>query len=768
MENSELKNEQARVDEVTAKISRKILATQEEFNKAHQEITKVQKDYSNNTSVNYFEVDDRMETSAELQQQRNLVTRLSENENIIKRQLGTYNTLKPSPYFGRIDIQDEGELDEEQLYIGTASFVDDSGEFLIYDWRAPISSIYYNGVLGKASYQTPNGAQKTELKKKRQFKIIDGQIKNMFDTNETIGDEMLQDALSNQNDEYMQNIVATIQSEQNDIIRDTYHDLLVVQGVAGSGKTSAILQRIAFLLYHSRDTLEADQIILFSPNKLFSHYISEVLPSLGERNMRQVTFNEFMANRLQGVHVQSLFDRYENDRQNNDFNPNIRDLKESGQFIDNLITYCNQLEASELAFVDIYFNGRVFFSKEEIRTTFEKQPRNLKIYDRFLQTKNALIKILKHRIELETKADWVNEEIDQLSEERYHDLVMDKELGEFQDEEVERHYIAKILVTERLRQVYDAIFNGNFFDPYIQYNHFLNHYPLPAAIDPKQWQLTIEHFNQQVEFHQMDLEDVAPFMYLRDYCLDDGKNVSMKYLFIDEMQDYSIAQLKYLKYAFPETKWTLLGDSEQALFKAVEAPESLLTRLDQAIDSKHSKLIKLLKSYRSTYQITTFVKSILPKNNEIEAFNRQGVQPELLITSNLDQGFKSLLETIDKQADHNENIAILTKNMTEAELIYNRIHRQTQATLLKDADRTLPKGVVILPIYLAKGLEFDSVIAWDVSKQNYPTDDLLGTLYTIMTRAMHQLTMISINEVSPLITRHSETLNNLIITRKIN
>ena len=170
---------------------------------------------------------------------------------------------------------------------------------------------YYNGTLGKVSYETPMGTLETELKKKRQFTIVNGQIKNMFDTNETVGDEMLQQILGEHSDEYMHNIVATIQKEQNDIIRDTTHDLLLVQGVAGSGKTSAILQRIAFLLYHSRDKLSAEQIVLFSPNLLFSHYISEVLPSLGERNMRQVTLAEFLTQRFQGLKVETLFDRYE-------------------------------------------------------------------------------------------------------------------------------------------------------------------------------------------------------------------------------------------------------------------------------------------------------------------------------------------------------------------------------------------------------------------------------------------------------------------------
>ncbi|GAY74225.1 DNA helicase [Lentilactobacillus kosonis] len=431
MENTEKKIEQQRVDDVVNKLSDKIDDTQTEYDRAHDETKRVQQSYSTNTSVNYFEVDDRIETSAELQQQRGLVSRLTENESILKDQLDTYRQLQKSPYFGRIDITEDGETTPEKLYIGTASFQDKDGEFLIYDWRAPISSIYYNGTLGEVTYEAPMGSQKVTLNKKRQFQINDGEIKNMFDTNETVGDELLQNALGEQNDEYMQNIVATIQREQNDIIRDTRSDLLVVQGVAGSGKTSAILQRIAFLLYHSRDTLEADQIILFSPNRLFSHYISEVLPSLGERNMRQVTFAEFIENRLKGINVQSLFERYEVDDTTSDTDLNIRREKEAGEYMNAITTYCDDLTADTIAFSNINFNGEVFFSKDEIKQVFNQFPTALKTADKFTKTKNALIKILKRRIDKETQADWVNEEIDEMTDERYHNILAGKRLNDF-------------------------------------------------------------------------------------------------------------------------------------------------------------------------------------------------------------------------------------------------------------------------------------------------------------------------------------------------
>ncbi|EEI71329.1 RNA polymerase recycling motor HelD [Lentilactobacillus hilgardii] len=767
MENKEQKKEQQRVDWVVSKIGTKMTSTENEYNRAHTETKKVQQTYSDNTSVNYFEVDDRIETSAELQQQRGLVSRLTENESILKHQLSTMKDLQKSPYFGRIDIKDDDQSEDEKLYIGIASFENDDGDFLVYDWRAPISSVYYNGTLGKVAYETPMGKQQTNLMKKRQFQIVDGQIRNMFDTNETVGDEMLQTALGAQNDDYMQNIVATIQHEQNDIIRDTKSNLLVVQGVAGSGKTSAILQRIAFLLYHSRDTLEADQIILFSPNKLFSHYISEVLPSLGERNMRQVTFDEFIDNRLKGLNVQSLFDRYETDGQLTSQQKAIRAFKESADFMDAVEHYCNSLKPTDIKFSDIIFNESIFFSKHEIEQLFSSFPSAMKVPDRFLKTKNALIKRLKHRIVTETKADWVNEEIDQLSEEKYHDLLGTKRLRDFQNEDDERFFIAKKIVTARLQVVYDAIFNNNFLDPYVQYTAFLQRVDLPETVNPVQWKQSISDFNQEIEFHSIKLDDCAPLLYMRDYICQSGQNNTMKYLFVDEMQDYSVAQLKYLKYAFPQTKWTLLGDSEQALFKDVEEPEEILNKLNNAFHVRHSRLISLMRSYRSTYPITTFAKSILPNGDAIEAFNRDGDIPELIVSPNTNDATNQVLKVIADQRQKYATVAVLTKNMAEAKAVYGLIHSETGATLLKDADRTLPKGVLVLPIYLAKGLEFDSVIAWDTSEINYPEKSLLGTLYTIITRAMHHLTLISIGDVTPLITDDSLTNSKIKIEHTI-
>lgn len=766
MNNSEKENEINRVTEIVKKLNKKIDMTKQEYQKSKDEVSRVQKNYSNNTSVNYFEIDDRIETSADLQQQRGLVNKVVEDEAIVKRQLATYEELKVSPYFGRIDIIEDNE--KENLYIGIASFIDQNGKFLIHDWRAPISSIYYNGTLGKVSYQTPNGKQNVELIKKRQYQIKNGKIINMFDTNETVGDEMLQKALGDQNTQTMRNIVATIQNEQNDIIRDTKTDLLVVQGVAGSGKTSTILQRIAFLLYHSRDSLDADQIILFSPNLLFSHYISEVLPSLGEKNMRQVTLSEFLSHRLTGINVQSIFSKYEENQIEESSNLLISNFKNSQTFINQIDTYLNNVDYNEIQFNHILFRGQKYFDKKDISLIYQNLPQDLKFDEKMLQTKNILIKQLKENIEENSEAEWIENEIENLSDEEYHELLGEENIDTDFNFDEAHQIIAQNIAKKELASIYDAIYNNNLFDPYSQYINFLKTTSIPKNIKKNDWLKSIEVFENNLEFHTINLEDTAPFIYLRDKFTGSGRNNSIQYLFIDEIQDYSISQIMYLKYAFPNAKFNLIGDSEQNIFSEVESANQLLNNLDKAISSKHSRLISLNRSYRSTYPITQFAKNLLPNGDHIEPFNRDGEIPTLYLSKNNEKMLSTLKKVIKEKKKEQETIAIITKSLKEAKELQQKLHRSFNSILLTDQDRILPEKVIILPIYLAKGLEFDCIIGYNISKYNFPDLKSIGILYTIATRAMHDLTLISENEFSPLINQRIIDQNLIQIKRTDN
>ena len=753
----ELAAEQARVDRVIEEIDRQIAKAEEAVEKAHAETRAVEKNYGANTSINRYEIDDIAESRAEIEQQRRLLFQASENEDILKRQLATLKLLKKQPYFGRIDILDPGQTEPESLYIGTASLLNAAGsDFLIYDWRAPISAVYYNGTLGSVTYPTPNGPRTTKLVKKRQFSIVDGKITNLFDTNETVGDELLQAALGQESDQYLQSIVATIQQEQNDLIRNTTSDLLVVQGVAGSGKTSAILQRIAYLLFHSRDSLNADQIVLFSPNQLFSKYISQVLPNLGEKNMRQVTLAGFLRRRFEGLKVETIFDRFEEGQPATA----AQRFLESPAMMTAVANYLDQVRTGKRqpAFVDVTFRGVVIYSPIHVQTVPVPHPGASPDHDRLLATKNALIRELKGRIRSEARQDWVAEELDTLSPQELTALRGKHRLEDFRSPEQLTTYLSRRWARRRLRQVYDALYNDYFIDYYSQYQDLL-------ASLPQDWAAAVARdFAQQLEWHRLALVHATPLLYLREEMAGGGINRAFQHVFIDEMQDYSPAMLIYLRHAFPAAKFTILGDSEQALFYPSEEPQALLRRLQDCLAAKRPHLINLRRAYRSTAEITTFAKALLPDGDQIIPFPRHGSAPRLVMTSPAKQ-LAELVAAIETARRDFATVAVLTVNTAQAKQVTSQLRGKVNAlTRLGAGDSSLPtSGVIVLPIYLAKGLEFDAVVVPDASAATLAASDP-GILYTMATRAMHALTLVCPGTPSPALTPAARELVTVQLT----
>ena len=296
---SEFQLEQKRVDSVVEIITERISKLEDETSRRRNELVTIRKHFWDEVKVNVDTFDDYLETIIGLRQEVQAISISESTDRQVSKRLSSLRRMQEMPYFGRIDFIEEGDPATEQIYIGISTLTDESGEeFLIYDWRAPVSSVYYEYQTGSAKYATPGGEIKGILEKKVQYLIRGGVLESMFDTSVTIGDEILQQVLGKGTDKHMHSIVATIQQEQNRIIRHDRGRLLIVHGAAGSGKTSAAMQRIAFLLYKYRETLKADQIILFSPNAMFNSYVSNVLPELGEENMQQVTFQEYLDHRL--------------------------------------------------------------------------------------------------------------------------------------------------------------------------------------------------------------------------------------------------------------------------------------------------------------------------------------------------------------------------------------------------------------------------------------------------------------------------------------
>ena len=349
--NDDRQYEQAHLDQVMDLINKKETELTKSIKQVQKEARDLNSHFFDDVRLDYDGYSTSMETALSIHQQQQLLSEREHDWQHSAQQLDTIKRLKKSPYFARVDFKEDHNAEAETIYIGLGSFADKNDHFLVYDWRAPISSIYYDGKLGKVSYQSPEGEITVDMTKKRQFMIKDGKIVNMFDTNESIGDQMLLEVLSEKSSTQMKSIVTTIQKEQNRIIRDTKSELLFVQGAAGSGKTSAILQRIAFLLYRYRGNLTSSDVIMFSPNQLFNDYVKNVLPEMGEQNMVQMTYQQFIARRLPAMKVENLFELFENKKQNKQ----IAAFKNSLAFFKALTRYGKHLNEKGVAFKDIYF-----------------------------------------------------------------------------------------------------------------------------------------------------------------------------------------------------------------------------------------------------------------------------------------------------------------------------------------------------------------------------------------------------------------------------
>lgn len=748
---TEQQKEQKHLDDVLGLIKKKEKELDHSIEHAQNEAQNINSHFFDDVKLDYDGYSTSMDTALSIHQQQQM---LAERQNAWQhsaKQLSTLQRLEKKPYFARVDFQEPNE-EPETIYIGLGSFADKEDHFLIYDWRAPISSIYYDGKLGKVSYNAPDGVQTVDMTKKRQFLIKDGKITNMFDTNESIGDQMLLNVLNEKSSTQMKSIVTTIQREQNKIIRNTSADLLFVQGAAGSGKTSAIMQRVAYLLYRYRGNLTSSDVIMFSPNQLFNDYVKNVLPEMGEQNMVQMTYWQFVSRRVPGMNVENLFEQFEDNEQND----KIVNLKNSLQFFNAVTRYAKHLEKNGLIFKNIYFKSKEkpFFDKEKIKEIYYGFNENYHLRNRIEATKEALINSLNRRIEPETKKAWVDKTIESLDQEQLNKLY-DRPDQEFESSAKEEHFLARKIVINQLKQVSRKIRQNRFLNIRAQYLRFLR--AVPKIIDLSKWDITqeewdahIENVKERFKAGRIKMADISPYLYLYDLVTGRRTDYEMRYAFIDEIQDYTPFQLAYLKYNFPRAKFTMLGDLNQAIFTKDES-KTLLSQISKLFDPEKTDVVQLTKSYRSTKEITNFTKQILRQGEKIEAFDRRGPKPAFYKRDSIEKEYRALQDILVENDEQKLTTAIITKTLAEAQEVAKVLkERNIKATLIGSANQRLVPGTLVMPSYLAKGLEFDGVIAWGVSKENYHQLDETQLLYTIASRAMYKLDLIYTDEKSPL------------------
>ncbi|MBB6214328.1 DNA helicase-2/ATP-dependent DNA helicase PcrA [Anaerosolibacter carboniphilus] len=595
-----------------------------------------------------------------------------------------------SPYFGRIDFRENGEIQETPFYIGMHSFEDESDkEVLIYDWRAPISSMFYDFEMGNAYYTAPIGRICGDICLKRQYKIKDSHMEYMLESALNIGDDVLQKELSRTSDEKMKNIVATIQREQNSIIRNERSEILIIQGVAGSGKTSIALHRVAFLLYRFKEQLTSKDILIISPNKVFSDYISNVLPELGEEEIIEMDMEEIASNEMVGRLDFQSFSQQVADLMRSEDSRVIERIryKAALDFVRDLDLYLEKADTEYFSPTDICIEG-INVSKEYLMQSYTALKR--------MPVKKRLEKMAQDIIEKRKTESG-------------------KKI---------KSPIAKKVKTAVLKMY-------KFKDTLSLYKNFYHHIGKPELF-------------QLIQKDTLEYADVFPYMYTKMFFegMDTGFE-HVKHLLVDEMQDYTPIQYAVIKKLF-HCKMTILGDSFQSVNPHSASSLEVLKNV-----FGDAECMELRKSYRSTIEITNFAQKI-KSNSKLVPIERYGEEPTIRNCATSEGQSEEIRHLISDYVKSSYNsLGILCKTQEQAVEIYQQVKDKYNDVYLLDFGSTeLKDGITITTAHMAKGLEFDQVIVPSVCSDIYHTDLDRSMLYVACTRAMHRLDLTYCGELT--------------------
>lgn len=621
------------------------------------------------------------------------------------RQIKQLEKMENNPYFGRIDLKTTD--DRETYYIGLASFSYQNKDEVI-DWRTPIASLFYEDHLGKINYTAIEGEEvEVNLVRKRQFIIKDKIIEVMEDTEQTIADEILLKSLAHPSSSHMRQITATIQSEQNKIIRDVHHTNILIQGVAGSGKTAVLLQRLAYLLYSKRSQLDSSQILMFSPNPVFSEYISNVLPSLGEEDIYRTSFDYFMNQFLR--HVQMIPMPYEEKYQA------IQNFFKSHLGYKAVQQYLETLMVKGLQFTNIRrYDGQLLLSKKDIVSIYRQQPGHTVEQKVSFLSKTLMKFIQEQRKHYETS----KEIMDQIDIYGQSILESNEQLfSQLSEKEIENH-LRQLIASQMYDEAEKKVKQLSFIRDDLQYLHFIlfldKYYPVCD------WKMYFNDVQSNMKAGRAYTIDRLMIVLLKQKIKDNQSNQEYREIMIDEIQDYTPLQLLLITSLYQSAHYTLCGDTNQLILNN----EHLLDEMEQLFDGNLKKYY-LSKSYRSTAEIVQFADAIIGKHAHA-IVPRHGNKPILWT-----HGLETLIHSLNTEC---QRIAIITPSEQEAQQLAN-MYPQWQ--LIQQSTSLPQKGGMILPINLAKGLEFDTVLITNISKE---TSDKV--LYTMATRAMHELYIV--------------------------
>lgn len=576
--------------------------------------------------------------------------------------------IQNKPYFGSIRFKEEGSEEEDNIYIGI-THVEDKLDYYVHDWRSPICSMFYDYETGPASYKAPSGIIKGNIIKKRQYIIEDAKLKHIFDNDLNISDSLLQEVLAEESSDKMKNIVNTIQEEQNKVIRNTEDKNLIVEGIAGSGKTSVALHRIAFLLYRIPN-LTSSNVVVFTPNKVFSEYISNVLPELGEDNAYDMTFYDLLCQNINEYKdIENFTDFISRYYKGNVDNYDIIKYKQSDEIIKDINNYINNLLST------IKFNNKLE-------------------YDNF--------------IEIDT------EELNNMLNYKYNRFPLFERIKEISKRIASNNYEGSTKNASSIEKKLKELLNIK-LDLKDIFNNF--------------YQSEYSKYKDKVNDKYLYYEDACIFLYIKSLLVGFNTNHVIKEIVIDEAQDYNKLQYLIIKKTFKTSNYTILGDTNQTInpYYKYDSLEELTSIFES------SKYITLTKTYRSTGKIIDYTNKILGLNHVTAIRNDKA--SDIIFRNNITKN--DFLTDINNLKTISKSIAIITKNDKEAEKVYNMLKDDLDIMLI-DGFGHIKRDLVVVPSYVAKGLEFDSVIIYTDEDNKYQEKDKY-LFYVACTRAQHNL-----------------------------
>lgn len=688
-------------------------------------------------------------------------------------------TARSKPYFARIDFKESeeaksnkrAEVKLEKLYIGKMCLMrEDDQEMIIVDWRAPIANLYYEGRIGEVEYDSPSGLIKGDLLLKRQFSIDHGKLNEIFDIDITTNDEFLQTYLGANADNRLKDIVSTIQVEQNQIVRADMWKPLIVQGAAGSGKTTIALHRIAYLIYTFEKTFTPENFMIIAPNTLFLNYISEVLPELGVERVRQTTFTDFamdlIGKKLKVTDPHEKLTNFvnknstEEEKRINNLVRKSAEFRSSMLFKEILDNYVSVIEKTFIPNYDFNIGRKAIYTYEEINDLFLNQYNMLPIVKRVDEIKKHLTNRLKqqrteiiNQIHMETDKKVI----------RYKMTISDLEVRQklIIDALDKRDAVLNKLDATCKTAVKEYVSKISKFSPYEYYKDLLQNEEVwkdLTAGKVEEYDYIRTSALEVLDTGFVELEDLAPIIYLKYLIHGMDEKIPVKHIVIDEAQDFSAFQFYVIRKIIKNSSFTILGDLCQGIhsYRGVKDWQDIQFNV---FDDRRCQYLTLEQSYRTTVEIMNAANMVLKNledkiDFEAKPVIRHGDPVKVIKMQDMQNIVKDIADKISEYTQNGfKSIAVICKTNDECKDVYNLIKKYNKdVTLISGKEDVYKSGVIIVPSYLSKGLEFDAVLIANANNENYKMDDLdTKLLYVSMTRPLHKLIIYYYGEASNLL-----------------